>query len=202
MRATSITAGLLVLIYLAMAMPVLAQGWGACETIPGNLVGALNCGFTDGVNHWTFSSAMGSWTAEPSTGYPTAPSGSAEATDPGSYAFTISSECIAVSAATEHTLGLYSRTPGGATISCAGRIAEYTTSDCTGSPSVSPDAAFSPALNLWTPWSVVWTTGAATQSAIGTIECTADASFTVLFDNGGLVEGSVLPVTLQRFTVD
>jgi len=201
MRAVFMVAGSLALALL-VAAPGSAQGWGACETVSGNLVGAMNCGFTDGVNHWTFTSVMGSWTTESLTGYPTAPSGKAEASDPGSYSFTVSSECIPVSGATQYVLGLYSRTPGGATIGCAGRIFEFASTDCSGASTVSPDAAFVPTLNAWTPWSVVWTTGAGTQSAAGVVECWGDASFTVLFDNGALVQGSVLPVELQHFSVD
>ena len=198
MRVTVFSAGLL---FLVIAIPAGAQGWGECAGISGNLVGALNCDFTDGVNHWTFSSVMGTWTSDASKGYPSPPSGTAEAVDPSSYAFTITSDCIAVSAGTDHTLGVYSNTPGGATIGCAGRIEEFTTADCSGSSTVTPDVPFTPVPNEWTPFSTTWTTGATTQSAYGWIDCSADASFTVLFDNIVLVEGD-LPVELQAFTVE
>jgi len=199
MRVATILVGFLLLF---VAVPGGAQGWGECAEITGNLVGGLNCDFGDGVNHWSFSSVMGSWVSEATTGYPTSPSGKAEAVDPSSYSFTITSECIGVSGGENHTFGLYSNTPGGAAIGCVGRIEEFASADCTGASTVSPDAPFTPTLNEWTPWSTVWTVGPGTQSGYGWIECSADASFTVLFDNMVLVEGTEVPVKLQGFTVD
>jgi len=198
MRKATFLAGLLV---LGCAIHSGAQGWGECASISGNLVGALNCDFSDDVNHWTFTSVMGFWTAETTTGYPTSPSGKAEASDPSSYSFTINSECIAVSGGIDYTMGLYSNTPGGATIGCTTRIEEFVSTDCTGSSTTSPDASFTPQLNQWTPSSTVWTMDPTTQTVRGWIECSADASFTVLFDNMVFVEGTEVPVVLQSFTI-
>jgi len=199
MRKSVILAGLLILVG---AIPAGAQGWGECASVSGNLVGALNCDFTDDVNHWTFTPVTGFWTTDATTGYPTSPSGKAEASDPSSYSFTINSECIAVNGGIDHTMGLYSNTPGGAAIGCETRIEEFSSADCTGSSTTSPAASFTPQLNQWTPSSTVWTMDPTTQSVRGWIECSADASFNVLFDNMVFVEGTEVPVMLRSFTVD
>jgi len=195
-------AGIVGFILFTTVLPVAAQDWGPCASLSDNLVAGLNCDFTDGVNHWTFDSAMGIWTTNDTTGYPVAPSASAEASDPGSYSFTITSECLTVSGATTYALGLYSQTPSSPTVSCVGRIVEFSTADCSGASSTSPDGPFVPGLNVWSSWTVVWATAAATQSALGVVECSDEASFTVLFDNIAVVEGTVVPVELIDFTVD
>jgi len=195
-------AVVMALAVLMGVLPAAAQDWAECATLPDNLVAGLNCDFNDALNHWTFDSLMGNWTINEATGYPSAPSASAEALDPGSYAFTITSECLSVSSSTAYAIGLYSRTPGGATIVCAGRIEEFVTPDCSGGAATSPDAPFVPVVNVWSPWSVVWMMGPATGSARGVVECSADASFTVLFDNIAFVEGTVVPVELERLSIE
>lgn len=180
----------------------LCQGWSECAGLPDNELAALNCDFSEGVDHWTFVSAMGLWAADGGDGHPSSPCGRAQASDPGSYSFTIASECLLVDAATNYALGFYTSTPGGATIGCVARVEEYTTDNCAGTPNLSPDGPFIPQLNVWAPSTVVWPTSVGVQSARGVVECSADASFTVLFDNAAMVRGSVVPVELQEFRIE
>jgi hypothetical protein len=177
-----------------LAVPATAD----CGDDPSNLFNAANCDFDSDIAGWTVSGtgATASWSMADGDPEP----GSIQGVVGSGGVFNLTSACAQVSGSTLYGMGARLRGISGVGL-CFWTFSEYSTSNCSGSPTVLASTSGIPG-STWFNAHLDATTDASSLSVSAVLGCDGQNGATARFDNLYLGQGLTIPVELTAFSVE